>query len=132
MFKKPARMAGMKIYSHIIPESGQISQKKSLSESKSSFEHIFQRVLAQKVTETREESPSSTVSGAELFEKAEKILETLENLSLGKEFNPEMSRLKDLLRDVSSRLVEVPPGPSRKLLEEVVLLGVVEAEKHML
>ncbi len=122
----------MKIYSRIIPENTEIGQKKTTSSPKGDFEALFDRVLRQELEKTSSVSESNLASlSPELSSLLDTVLKGLEEL-LSPGSGPEAAlKLREEAQELFEGLRDLPGGPSRDLLEEVALLGVVEAEKRL-
>ncbi len=122
----------MKIYSRIIPKTESHSQKVSPSSSKEDFRTIFQNILASQTPKTSSNVTEKLPSVPEAtLKKTEHILQILEVLSQNR---PSPKELEDLQKETLSLwqdIAHLPAGPSRQVLEEVALLGAVEAEKYL-
>ena len=120
----------MKIYPRIIHEDIKRSQNRSSVSEKGHFEAIFKRLLASRAPEESSEVSKDFPSlPPELIQKTESILEELE--ALLEEKDVDLYHLKVISSDVLKGLSQAPAGPGRTLLQEIALLGVVEAEKRL-
>lgn len=118
--------------SRIIPKIESPRQKVSSSTPQGDFQAVFQSILASQTAEVSPnvaENPSSIPEGA--LQKTENILLRLESLIKGELSPLDLQSLKEEALSLFQDLAQLHPGPSRQALEEVALLGVVEAEKRL-
>ncbi len=122
----------MKIYSRIIPENGQLGQKKTPSQPKETFEDVFGRVLRSERSQSSSAFSENQASlSPELAALLETVLNGLEALLSSDPSRESVSYLREGAQELFEEVSRLPAGPSRDLLEELALLGVVEAEKRL-
>jgi len=120
----------MKIDFRILQDIGSPRQNTGVRQGAGDFAAILQRALEKKaVTEVETFSTEPTPIPERPVSLAGEILSLLEDLAGASESKDLVAELKARSVALEQELAQVPQGSGRKLLEEIMLLGVVEAEK---
>ncbi len=123
----------MKIDFRILQDLSPSRQKSQLKKGAEDFSSILQKVCNRlQVGETDSLSAKGPSIPEEAVKLAEEIMSTLQQvLNRLEVLSPEelASELERQSEALKAQLEDLPPGSGRGLLEEVMILGVVEAQK---